>query len=262
MCLTGSLTPLFQAAILQQTAEYIYTLEQEKTLLLSQNSQLKRLLSLNQQRLEGGDQDTSPQMKKKRISPPEEAAANIEEESFQTGTVTDINLQLMQEQRLRLRLEERVKSLERQLSMSSTPTTIALPSKPEPPAKNLLLTTAGGDNRAGQTAVTTPATRIAVAPSAPPTILLQPNQTPVNPLPSVTTLAPEKAVPTSVLQAAVAASKKEVEKPQPSGAVHAVEVERISNMPVLPSMPLPPNKIKAETSELVVSTESVGNEQR
>lgn len=39
----------FQAAILQQTAEYIYTLEQEKTLLLSQNSQLKRLLSLNQQ---------------------------------------------------------------------------------------------------------------------------------------------------------------------------------------------------------------------
>ena len=60
-----------QAAILQQTAEYIYTLEQEKTLLLSQNSQLKRLLSLNQQRLEqhpeGSAVDsTSPQLKKKR----------------------------------------------------------------------------------------------------------------------------------------------------------------------------------------------------
>ena len=60
-----------QAAILQQTAEYIYTLEQEKTLLLSQNSQLKRLLSLNQQRLEqhpeGSTVDsTSPQLKKKR----------------------------------------------------------------------------------------------------------------------------------------------------------------------------------------------------
>lgn len=35
---------LSKAAILQQTAEYIYTLEQEKTRLLSQNCQLKRLL--------------------------------------------------------------------------------------------------------------------------------------------------------------------------------------------------------------------------
>ena len=40
---------LFQAAILQQTAEYIYSLEQEKTRLLAQNCQLKRLLSLSQQ---------------------------------------------------------------------------------------------------------------------------------------------------------------------------------------------------------------------
>ena len=44
-----------QAAILQQTAEYIYSLEQEKTRLLSQNCQLKRLLSLSQQQL-----DTEP----------------------------------------------------------------------------------------------------------------------------------------------------------------------------------------------------------
>lgn len=34
-----------QAAILQQTAEYIYQLEQEKTRLLSQNCQLKRLIN-------------------------------------------------------------------------------------------------------------------------------------------------------------------------------------------------------------------------
>lgn len=42
---------MFQAAILQQTAEYIYQLEQQKTQLLSQNLQLKRLV--DQQ--EGGE---------------------------------------------------------------------------------------------------------------------------------------------------------------------------------------------------------------
>ncbi|XP_038214959.1 transcription factor AP-4 isoform X1 [Zerene cesonia] len=42
---------LSKAAILQQTAEYIYSLEQEKTRLLSQNCQLKRLLNQH----EGGE---------------------------------------------------------------------------------------------------------------------------------------------------------------------------------------------------------------
>lgn len=42
---------MFQAAILQQTAEYIYSLEQEKTRLLSQNCQLKRLVNQH----EGGE---------------------------------------------------------------------------------------------------------------------------------------------------------------------------------------------------------------
>jgi len=45
---------LSKAAILQQTAEYIYSLEQEKTRLLAQNCQLKRLLSLSQSHLEDG----------------------------------------------------------------------------------------------------------------------------------------------------------------------------------------------------------------
>lgn len=39
--------PPFQAAILQQTSEYIYNLEQERTQLLSQNCYLKRLLAQN-----------------------------------------------------------------------------------------------------------------------------------------------------------------------------------------------------------------------
>merc|ERR1712062_717074 len=72
---------LSKAAILQQTAEYIYQLEQEKTRLLAQNSQLKRLYSLSQQGLTspgsggqsggqsggGSDDTTSPRLKKKRL---------------------------------------------------------------------------------------------------------------------------------------------------------------------------------------------------
>lgn len=50
-----------QAAILQQTAEYIYQLEQEKTRLLSQNCHLKRLL--NQQE---GETTSTPHAPKKR----------------------------------------------------------------------------------------------------------------------------------------------------------------------------------------------------
>ncbi len=37
---------LSQAAILQQTAEYIFSLEQEKTRLLQQNTQLKRYIQV------------------------------------------------------------------------------------------------------------------------------------------------------------------------------------------------------------------------
>lgn len=46
LLLISSFVLLFtQAAILQHTADYIYQLEQEKTRLLSQNCQLKRLVS-------------------------------------------------------------------------------------------------------------------------------------------------------------------------------------------------------------------------
>jgi len=49
---------LSKAAILQQTAEYTYSLEQEKTRLLAQNCQLKRLLSLSQSHIEDGTTST------------------------------------------------------------------------------------------------------------------------------------------------------------------------------------------------------------
>lgn len=275
---------LSKAAILQQTAEYIYTLEQEKTLLLSQNSQLRRLLSLNQQRLGGGDGiDTSPQMKKKRygtaVADSSDASSTVtngmtdinNDNAVETGTVTDINLQLMQEQRLRLRLEERVKSLERQLSMSSTTgggavvstgngTTITLPSKPEPPKNLTLLATTTTtpqppqpDPRAQPHRATTARIHLPVSATTAggTTILLQPPpaaETVVKAtLPTVTTAA---TVPASVLQAAVAASKKEVdEQPRqitvqaaptavaPPPPHHVEVVERISSLQPQPPQP-------------------------
>ena len=58
-----------QAAILQQTADYIYQLEQEKTRLLAQNSQLKRLLD-HQHALNDSDGGRdSPIPKRKKASP-------------------------------------------------------------------------------------------------------------------------------------------------------------------------------------------------
>lgn len=116
---------LSKAAILQQTAEYIYTLEQEKTRLLSQNSQLKRLLSLSQQRLEGlAEVDTtSPRLKKKRgmtETSGDSGGSFREEEQQLYQTSTDVNMQLIQEQRLRQRLEERLKTLENQMGSSNT----------------------------------------------------------------------------------------------------------------------------------------------
>lgn len=44
-----------QAAILQQTAEYIFSLEQEKTRLLQQNAQLKRFIQVPRLQLPGGE---------------------------------------------------------------------------------------------------------------------------------------------------------------------------------------------------------------
>ena len=158
-------------------------MEQEKTRLLSQNSQLKRLYSLSQQGLtspgSGGqagggpgggggvpDDTTSPRLKKKRlISNTSNQTTNIttslentsemlkaefevapssgnemyQQQQNQSSnsnssnnqpvnntaapSVAELSLQLMNEQRLRMRLEERLKTLEQHAASSVTPNT-------------------------------------------------------------------------------------------------------------------------------------------
>ncbi|XP_013183128.1 transcription factor AP-4 [Amyelois transitella] len=118
---------LSKAAILQQTAEYIYSLEQEKTRLLSQNCQLKRLLNQH----EGGE---IPLKKRKNeaiiptIIPDstDETANSRSPEPVAVITVTSVNqkkeaegsdlrAQLDRERRHRRLLEDRLHALEAQM---------------------------------------------------------------------------------------------------------------------------------------------------
>lgn len=111
----------FQAAILQQTAEYIYSLEQEKTSLLSQNCQLKRLV--NQQH-DGGE--LPPKKRKTEVIIPtisessDEGLGSMSPEPVNVlqvigETAVDLKRQLERERNLRIMLEEQVRNLESQL---------------------------------------------------------------------------------------------------------------------------------------------------
>ncbi|KAJ8896203.1 hypothetical protein PR048_001546 [Dryococelus australis] len=119
-----------QASILQQTAEYIYQLEQEKTSLLSQNCHLKRLL--NQQE---GQQEASA-AKKRKIDPSsivvpvttipcessDEGIGSMSPEPVGTAALTadhshemiELRMQLDRERRLRMHAEEQLRTLESQ----------------------------------------------------------------------------------------------------------------------------------------------------
>ncbi|XP_076053924.1 transcription factor cropped isoform X2 [Oratosquilla oratoria] len=105
---------LSKAAILQQTAEYIYQLEQEKTRLLSQNCQLKRLLNQQQHHQDaegsplGGE---SPSEDKNDTSSDPEAAGTEE----LRREMIDLRMQLDRERRHRMSLEDHVRNLESQL---------------------------------------------------------------------------------------------------------------------------------------------------
>merc|ERR1719419_1263928 len=101
---------LSKAAILQQTAEYIYTLEQEKTLLLSQNSQLKRLIGQTQHVMDSDETDSSPAPKRRLIDMGQKVVLEDDGEDL-----SEVQNKLERERRTRMALEERVRLLEGQL---------------------------------------------------------------------------------------------------------------------------------------------------
>merc|ERR1719447_451226 len=100
---------LSKAAILQQTAEYIYSLEQEKTRLLSQNCQLKRLIGQTQH-MDTDETDSSPAPKRRIIDMGQKVLLEEEDEEVQ-----EVQNKLERERRTRMALEERVRLLEGQL---------------------------------------------------------------------------------------------------------------------------------------------------
>ncbi|XP_067332060.1 transcription factor AP-4 isoform X2 [Channa argus] len=94
---------LSKAAILQQTAEYIFSLEQEKTRLLQQNSQLKRII----QELSG----SSP--KRRRAEEKDEGIGSpdiLEEEKTEDlrREMIELRQQLEKERSVRMMLEDQV----------------------------------------------------------------------------------------------------------------------------------------------------------
>lgn len=115
---------LSKAAILQQTAEYIYSLEQEKTRLLSQNCQLKRLVNQH----EVGE--LPPKKRKTEVILP--TITDTSEECLEPMTTpepvgilsvavvdgdspAELRRQLDQERGVRILLEEQIRQLEGQL---------------------------------------------------------------------------------------------------------------------------------------------------
>lgn len=101
---------LSKAAILQQTAEYIFTLEQEKTRLLQQNSQLKRII----QELSG----SSP--KRRRAEEKDEGIGSpdiLEEEKTEDlrREMIELRQQLEKERSVRMMLEDQIRALDAQL---------------------------------------------------------------------------------------------------------------------------------------------------
>ncbi|XP_061078860.1 transcription factor AP-4-like [Conger conger] len=101
---------LSKAAILQQTADYIYALEQEKTRLLQQNNQLKRFIQ----------EFTGSSPKRRRVEEKDEGIGSpdvLEEEKAEEvrREMIELRQQLDKERSVRLVLEEQVRSLDSHL---------------------------------------------------------------------------------------------------------------------------------------------------
>ncbi|XP_010786422.1 transcription factor AP-4 isoform X2 [Notothenia coriiceps] len=101
---------LSKAAILQQTTDYIFALEQEKTRLLQQNNQLKRII----QELSG----SSP--KRRRAEEKDEGIGSpdiLEEEKTEDlrREMIELRQQLEKERSVRMMLEDQMRSLDAQL---------------------------------------------------------------------------------------------------------------------------------------------------
>ncbi|XP_063054359.1 transcription factor AP-4-like [Engraulis encrasicolus] len=101
---------LSKAAILQQTADYICTLEQEKTQLLQQNNQLKRFIQ----------EFTGSSPKRRRTEEKDEGIGSpdiLEEERLEDlrRELLELRTQLEKERSGRAQLEEQLRSLDTQL---------------------------------------------------------------------------------------------------------------------------------------------------
>ncbi|KAL2086936.1 hypothetical protein ACEWY4_017995 [Coilia grayii] len=101
---------LSKAAILQQTAEYIISLEQEKTQLLQQNNQLKRFIQ----------EFTGSSPKRRRTEEKDEGIGSpdiLEEERLEDlrRELLELRQQLEKERSARAQLEEQLRSLDTQL---------------------------------------------------------------------------------------------------------------------------------------------------
>ncbi|XP_033116190.1 transcription factor AP-4-like isoform X2 [Anneissia japonica] len=109
---------LSKAAILQQTAEHITRMEQEKTQILRENIQLKRLVA----RYERGEIDSPSPKKRKRYDSMTDEGIGSPESEDASATIDDLRREMLElrcqldrERRFRLLLEDQNRGLESQL---------------------------------------------------------------------------------------------------------------------------------------------------
>ncbi|XP_067278803.1 transcription factor AP-4 isoform X3 [Pseudorasbora parva] len=130
---------LSKAAILQQTAEYIFSLEQEKTRLLQQNTQLKRYI---QKEFSG----SSP--KRRRAEEKDEGIGSpdiLEEEKVEDlrREMIELRQQLDKERSVRMMLEEQVFSPATPPAPTHHATVIVPAPAPPPPPHHVNVVTMG-----------------------------------------------------------------------------------------------------------------------